>query len=583
MKFIQIYNLLCEDKIDDLILKYPDLDTFKDSLKAVYYYIPQDIKAHNKFSKYLEWHLNEIKQLLLNILPADTAKLIEETFDGYIKYNLKLENFKTLNEIKTYIETKQQELLFKEDENSKKIYEDEEKIILRIYNFKGMQKYGADTWCIHNQEGYWYEYILNGKNHYVIKYKTPKPIVIPKFPKLNFNKTCVQIDLDDNIYITDNGNNVGTGLIDSDANAVLDFMKLDKNIFKSYINDSEFIKFVEKNDNWERFLATAKKLTPYVVNVLMKIRPEDINQDVIFNIYAAQKNFIELQKMIDNGYDINENKSIYYAILERNPEVLEFLLKQPTADLNYKNFDGEPLLHTAIQYNNTDAINILLKNPKIDINGLSNDGMTPLKEAIEEDNKEIIKLLLSRPDIDINKILRYGTTAFHRACRISDLEVINMFLNHPDINPNILSDAKISPLLSTIKSQREETFSVLIAHPKVDVNLLVTDIKEPIIFYLIKNCGLSYNNENRTVYTKFFKMCVDSERFNLNWQNNNEYTLMHLVVFYGRTQMAEMILSNPNIRKRIDLTLEDKNGNTAEELAIKDENTEIINIFKKFA
>lgn len=82
-------------------------------------------------------------------------------------------------------------------------------------------------------------------------------------------------------------------------------------------------------------------------------------------------------------------------------------------DVNYKNFDGNTLLHYAVKYNKEKSINMLLGLYDIDPNSQCYNGRTPLLWAVCYGNYNLISLLLSHHKTDPTISDDKGITPLH--------------------------------------------------------------------------------------------------------------------------------------------------------------------------
>lgn len=483
MKFIYLYNLICEDKINDLIIKYPQWEDNRDALKNFYSNLSDTTKRHNKFGKFLDWLLREVQ----DFTPQNTsAESIENIFAAYLKYNIDLERYYSLEDIQEYITDREEDsnrdkMVF--DANVKKIYEDKEKYVIRVWNFEGSKKYGSQNWCISKDEFRWYDYIINPnicRNPYFVIYKHSKPIY---FNETNLNKCCIQRDINDNLFITDLGNSVGDGLFGDDADSILKLMKLDKieDKFISFKDDPEFETFVKKNDNWLKYLTT---ISPIYDEVIKYLDPNIKNTFELRKMWfdaIDKKNIKEIQRLIDAGIDVNiknnkDESALAIMIIEDFPkEFIDLFFNHPKTNLNITvSNKNRPLLTVA--YTNIRDVEIIkqfILDPRIDINATDIYGISLLHEAairIPSDN--LLDIILSRKDLNVNpQTFRDKNTPLHSACSHNQYTNIKKLLAHPDIKPNMQNIEGDTPLMFALIFGNYECVRVLLQDPKVDITL----------------------------------------------------------------------------------------------------------------
>ena len=495
MKFTKLYNLICEDKIDDLIKKYPEWVTYTIQLKELYSKLSDDIKRHNKFGKFLEWlFINALDFLdIIDTTPANiSADQIEEVFNGYLKYNIDLSDIISMSDLRDIIEQKKDaanRATIAFDDNVKKIYEDKDKYVIRVWNFEGAKKYGTSIWCISKDEFRWYDYILNPnicRNPYFVIYKTtePKYFTAPESSEaVNLNKCCIQRDINDNLFITDVGNSVGDGLFQTDAEAALKFMKLDKieDKFVSFKDDSEFETLVKKNDNWEKYLTT---ISPIYDDVVKNLEP------TVRNMFELRKMWFdainkqdekEIQRLIDAGIDVNmkngkdESALDIMAIKQFPIEFINLLFNHPKIDLNIKVGNTNRPLITNIYTNisNAEIVKQVILDPRIDINATDKYGISLLHEAATRiSSQNLLETILTRKDLNVNiQTFRDKNTPLHSACAHGQYTNIMKLLTHPDINVNIQNKDGDTPLLWSIIFGNYECVRILLQDTRVDITI----------------------------------------------------------------------------------------------------------------
>lgn len=402
MKFIQIYNLICEDRIDNLISKDASLEKYKDLLKEIYNSFDLKTQSNAKFNKFLEFLLKNAEKL------EEYKDKMKDLYLGYIKYNLDLSKY-NLESLWKYVEDKENiSKLVIDPTLAKKIYEDDEKIVIMPLNREGSIKYGSPAWCTskpNNEE--WYNYLVqDGKLMYFVLYKTSKAINIPGIAKdntgieRNFKITAIQIDLNNKFYITDTGNTVQFGLINQDANKILEFMELNKKIFKSF-KDPEIFKLIIDND---------KKIF------------DNINKNsAIYNLAKQYyPNEIEIKEL---------NLKFIDACYSNNLEIVKKLLKNSSIDVNSKDttYHNTALMYACV----VGALNIvkeLMKSKELDINVKNKQKVTAFMYACKYESLNIVKELLKRKDLDINAKDNNNINAFTYACQSNNLNIIKELL-----------------------------------------------------------------------------------------------------------------------------------------------------------
>ena len=410
MKFNYLYNLIYENKIDDLIVADPSLAEYERVLKEIYRDIPISIKSHNKFGKFLE---------LLVLDPGSLSEYkgeIEHLFKLSLKYNIDVDRFQNISELSEYIENKEDIVNYVFDDNVKKIYEDEEKYVLRVWNFEGMKKYGSHFWCIAKDEKMWYEYILRaGKNNYLVLYKSNNPVIINTY---DMHKASIQVNLDNKIYITDYENRMSMGITGNEAAIILKEMKVAGNLFKSYKEDEDIEIFIKKNDKWLKNMSSSDKKELKEILVKVGFNVSDVYNIEDFRDAIFQNNYKELARFVNNKeFDINveldqeRNTGLILAsISDEYLELLKLLLSRSDINVNVRNIYKRTAFLQATIAGNVKIVQEFLKRKDVDIYVKDFNG----RNALFTNSPEVLKLLLTQTDINVNEKDIYRLTAYDR-------------------------------------------------------------------------------------------------------------------------------------------------------------------------
>lgn len=408
MKYIELHNLLLENKIDDLIAINPSLKDYEQLLKDVYRDIPISIKSHNKFGKFFDFIIKNVGEL------EEYKEKVEYIYKMVLKYNIDLSKYEQLKDVVKYIEDKEGIVNYVFDDNVKKIYEDDEKYVLRVWNFEGMKKYGSHFWCIAKEEKMWYEYILrSGKNPYLVLYKAGTVHYISGY---DFRKASIQVNLDNHIYITDYENRASMGITETTALLILKEMNLSKHLFKSYLEDEDIKTFIDKNDNWYKYISRQDKEELKEILKKYGIRVEDSYDPDKFILAILENDINKVKRYVKNlRFDINYKNLttrstglITAAKSDEYFEIFQLLLSREDISINSKNIFGNTAFLNAAKYGAAKIINELLKREDVDINATDTTGCN----ALFTNSPEVLKILLTETDIDVNVKNNDGKTAY---------------------------------------------------------------------------------------------------------------------------------------------------------------------------
>ncbi len=101
----------------------------------------------------------------------------------------------------------------------------------------------------------------------------------------------------------------------------------------------------------------------------------------------------QIDKSLAGGTSINDE--MYNGTIAADIERVKYLLAKKGADVDYKGYDGETLLHQAVINSDLDMINLLLDH-HARIDQADTDGYTPLALAAARNKTRAAKLLISR-------------------------------------------------------------------------------------------------------------------------------------------------------------------------------------------
>lgn len=121
-----------------------------------------------------------------------------------------------------------------------------------------------------------------------------------------------------------------------------------------------------------------------------------IRSHSLLHIAIARGKLDKVKEELDKGANINslagDGLSTLQWSIVRNPEILEFLLKEG-ANPNTESFEGATAIMNAVQSNKMEHLKLLIEN-KADVNKQDKRGFTALHRAAEMGHVEIVKVLL---------------------------------------------------------------------------------------------------------------------------------------------------------------------------------------------
>jgi ankyrin repeat protein len=261
--------------------------------------------------------------------------------------------------------------------------------------------------------------------------------------------------------------------------------------------------------------------------------------DDIFEL-IKNKNFIELENILNNNNNNNINLDIY--------------------DKNY-NY----LIHYLINYNQINLIKIILKhNIRLDI--LDTDGRTILFYPIKYNYNEILDLFLDYNKniigisiIDIKDNL--GNTALHYAVIFNNIYIIKKLIEY-NADPLIINNDYDNVFQLSIKYDRNDILEYLI-----DKNVPLNFISSTGETFL--QIAISYQNYN------ICKLILNKKKCLINNQEK-EYGLsaLHQISIQSNIELTREIINNG-----ANINLQDYYGNTPLIYIIYENNLDFINFF----
>ena len=114
----------------------------------------------------------------------------------------------------------------------------------------------------------------------------------------------------------------------------------------------------------------------------------------------------EVREALANGVSVNSRSEdnttgLMLALKHHHNYIVEFLLEQPSLDLNIITFSGKTALHFAAESGNVEGLRLLLDNPRFRIaQQRDNMGNTPKMLAMARNQMDSLRELITRPSFD---------------------------------------------------------------------------------------------------------------------------------------------------------------------------------------
>ena len=115
-----------------------------------------------------------------------------------------------------------------------------------------------------------------------------------------------------------------------------------------------------------------------------------------------------LRKALEQGEDLSDTDGSYglsglmWTVIYSQDRVMEFLLKQPSIDVNQRNNTGNTALHLACcTQDRVTAVSMLVGHPSIGLNAKNSKGATPLMLATQSGIIDNVKVMMAVHGVDL--------------------------------------------------------------------------------------------------------------------------------------------------------------------------------------
>ena len=262
-----------------------------------------------------------------------------------------------------------------------------------------------------------------------------------------------------------------------------------------------------------------------------------------------QWNIEQVQKLIDNGADVNkendhgktplqlaasyEKQDIAQLLIEHGAvldmvsavhlgwadEVEKFLLQGEDANQKEKEHDRNSLLNIAVDNDDRDVVLLLLKHDA-DINATDNYGNTPLHAAAGSDSPDVLKILLEH-GADVNKKNERDETCLHDAVARDKTAHVDLLLQ-AGADVGTTNEEGETPLHEAAYWGHEEVAEILLEHG-ADIHATDEDGETPLfkatyhgytdIIQLLLDAGADINARDEDGHTPL-QSAISGRKYN---------------------------------------------------------------------
>lgn len=195
-----------------------------------------------------------------------------------------------------------------------------------------------------------------------------------------------------------------------------------------YDQDCKCIKNVEWSSTYGNAGSHAHKVTSIPSEILHMAIYDNIEYAIENDDMDRLKKWIIYSWMLDHEYTERRGRLEIVAATENNMDALELIMTKSNADLKVTDGDGKNLLFFAILNKNAEMLNYLLKNG-VSPNKADKYGSTALFWAVREYNPEAVGILLSK-GANPNVKNAYGSYVIHEAVRTNNMEIIRKLVEN---------------------------------------------------------------------------------------------------------------------------------------------------------
>ncbi|XP_067653124.1 ankyrin-3-like [Haliotis asinina] len=287
-----------------------------------------------------------------------------------------------------------------------------------------------------------------------------------------------------------------------------------------------------------------------VFDILMKkgadLSVTDENGDNILHCACGGGN-VEIVNYIlkRNTLDVNskgheEKTPVMLAASHGKSEVFDILMKKG-ADLSVTDENDDNILHSACRGGNVKIVNYILKRNTLDVNSKGYEEKTPVMLAASQGKSEVFNIL-TKTGADLSVIDENGHNILHSACRGGNVNIVSYILIQSSLDINSKCHDGLTPVMHSASQGKNEVFDILV---KNGANLSDTDVDGSNILHWACRGGNA-----KIVNYILFQNIAD-----INSKNGDGETPVLLAAWHGRREVFDVLVVNG-----ANLSVVDKNG-----------------------
>lgn len=215
---------------------------------------------------------------------------------------------------------------------------------------------------------------------------------------------------------------------------------------------------------------------------------------------------IPVQTAIDECFDLHQNdilkaliprcnnldELLAEAFIRANSEIIQFLLAEG-ANINYKDEQGNTLLHISSKEANVKNAKMLVEQFNANVNAKNDRGITPLMYAASSKNILVTNYLIEQ-GANLNELDNKGESALFYSLENRSINNFTTLLNN-GANPDIRSANNTTLLISAAKKNQVQAMNYLLDN-SADITA-ENDLKENAFQYVVTNQNRNFKLVDR--------------------------------------------------------------------------------------
>ena len=329
-------------------------------------------------------------------------------------------------------------------------------------------------------------------------------------------------------------------------------------------------------------LACCKNSNIEVIEYLIKaakvnIEARDIDDMTPFLRACSYGHFDNAMFLTQNGCKIdvkdhNGKNALHFAARWNCSDIINYLIKLRTFDINVRDIHSQTPLHYACKYCDM-QLPLLLLSIGADINAQDEDGKTPLHCLISRgiNIDSLIQSCLHTPkNINVNIKDKYGKTPLYCACERKDLTNVKILLVKTGADPEIPNNKGITPIILVASNPYSEvTLKPLIDKANYNKSHQIGS----------KTCSLHIASERFSTKSLSILRSLLENGYDKDSQNETGDTILHIACKNENPYLVRYLIKTVRVNKEI----KNYKGETAFDICCQKKNPDIINLFLHYA